>query len=242
MHTPAMRNRDVIGKHNVTITASPRILIRGGHVKADTEETRRLLESLRIEPRGSAKGFTRSYMTPGTREHKEFEAATSKKDRSILSALALLRRAQAMKSPAAKDLADAASLLLDWRPPEWAQGRIIRTGEAISPLAQREGAAFWYRTLMTQGMKGARIVMARAKGGFAPAVLCPDIRTGAYVFAAYRGVEVCAACQELFAPDPERGGKYCSEACGQNFRQKLYRLKVKARTKKSTISNRKRKR
>lgn len=216
-----MRNRAVIGKHNATITAMLRILILGKRAKEDSEQAQMLRKVFRAEPpRESAKEFTRVYMTPGTREHKEFEATISKEDRSILSALALLRRAQAMKSPAAKDLADAASLLLGWRPPQW----------AISPVARQEGAAWWYRTLLNERMKKTRLVMARAKGGFAPAVLCDDLRTAAFVFAAYRGVEACAACHRLFAPDPERGEKYCSDACGQNFRQKLYRLKLKKKS------------
>lgn len=230
MHTAAMRNRGVIHEHNVTITASPRILVLGERPDKDSEQSRKFRRVFRAElPRKSPKEFTRAYMTPGTPEHKEFEAAISKKDRAVLSAIALLRRAQAMKLPAAKDMADAASLLLDWRPPEW----------AISPVNRREGAAWHYRTLLTDGMKKTRLVMARARGGFAPAVLCPDLRTAAFVFAAYRGVEVCAACQELFAPDPERGGKYCSEACGQNYRQKLYRLKLKQRDRAKKTSKRK---
>ena len=226
MHTAVMYKRGVTGKHNVTITASPRILFLGQRTKEDSEHSQTFRRVFRAELPRKVKEFTAAYMAPHTREHKEFEAGTNKKDRATLSALALLRRAQAMKSPAAKDLADAASLLLDRRPPEW----------AISPVARRQGAAWWYRSLLNDGMRNARLVMARAKGGFAPAILCGDLRSAAFVFAAYKGVAVCAACRALFAPDPERGGNDCSEACGQNFRQKRYRLnlKKKSRAKKTS--------
>lgn len=229
MHTAAMHKIGVTDKHNATITASPRILILGERTKEDSEHSQMFRRVFRAELPRKLKEFTSAYMTPGTGEYKEFEAATSKKDRATLSALALLRRAQAMKSPASKDLADAASLLLGERPPEW----------AIPPVGRREGAAWWYRSLLNDGMKNTRLVMSRAKGGYAPAILCSDLRTAAYVFAAYKGVAVCAACRGLFAQDPERGGDYCSEACGQNFRQKAYRLRLKQKTRAKKAKQRK---
>jgi hypothetical protein len=231
MQTAVMHKMGVTDKHNVTITASPRIFILGERTKEESEHGQMFRRVFRAELPRKLKEFTAAYMTRGTREYKEFEAATSKKDRATLSALALLRRAQSMKSPASKDLADAASLLLDWRPPEWA----VAAG-------RKEGAAWWYRSLLNDGMKNARLVMARAKGGFAPAILCGDLRTAGFVFAAYKGVGVCAACHELFAPDAERSGDYCSDACGQNFRQKRYRMKLKQKARAKKTSKRKGKR
>ncbi len=215
-----MHKMGVTDKHNVTITTNARILILGERAKEDSEHARMFRGVFRAELPRKLKEFTSAYMTPGTPQYKQFEAATSDKDRAILSAVALLRRAHSMKSPAARDLADAASLLFDWRPPEW----------AIPPVGRREGAAWQYRSLLNDGMKNARLVMARARGGFAPAILCGDLRMAAFVFAAYKGVAVCAACRGLFAQNPERGGDYCSEACGQNFRQKAYRLRLKQKT------------
>ena len=213
-----MHKIPVTAHHNYTITATPRILIRGKHIRADSEEKKRIWDIVGVshlhEP---VTEFSRDFLTPGTPQHRRLLAATTKKERQRLSAIVLLQRAYLSELPAAKDMADAAALMFDWRPPEW----------AISPRNRQKGASFWYRSLLNEGMNRARLVMARAKGGFAPAVLCPDIPTAAFVFSAFRGARVCASCRQLFAPDPERDEKYCSKSCGQNFRQKAYRSRVR---------------
>jgi hypothetical protein len=110
----------------------------------------------------------------------------------------------------------------------------------------RRAAWILYSCYLTGEMKRARLVVHRNKRGeFIPVVGCPDIKTALFVFAAYRGVEACLNCQKLFAvdsarPDDSSSDRYCTAACGQRYRQKLYRLRQKVQVKK--ISKRKGKR
>jgi hypothetical protein len=224
MHTAVMRNRVVIGKHNVTITARPRILFPVNSNRSDRIITRGFglgeIPLLR-----DVKEFTAAYMTPGTRQHKEMEQATTQRDRRVIASLRLLQYAHAKAPDAARELVEAFSVLSGgWRPRDLGYGH----------LSQRELAANFYSGSFNDEMKSARVIMSRPTRSEAPvpAIWAPDIRTAAFVFAAFRGVEVCASCHRLFAPDRERGEKYCSDACGQNFRQKLYRQRVKSQTRK----------
>ncbi len=174
-----------------------------------------------MERREPVKEFTPAYMTFGTPERRSFEASVPKRDRDILAALPLLQRVQTHEtlSIAMRDLCDVAERLIPgWRPPKRAIGG-----------NWREDAARIYAYHLRQGMKGARLVMTRANSGqpYLPAVLCPDLRSAAFVFAAYRGVEVCAGCRTVFASDQERDQKYCSGACAQRRYQRQYRLREK---------------
>ena len=64
------------------------------------------------------------------------------------------------------------------------------------------------------------------------------MKTAMFAFAAFHGAAACPNCGELFALDSRRvdgskGERYCTAACGQRYRQKVYRLKGKAKTGKS---------
>ena len=91
-----------------------------------------------------------------------------------------------------------------------------------------------YPGLLSQYIGKARLIISRRD--FVPVILCPNLSVAMFVFAAYRGIAICLNCQKLFALDLPRvdgstGERYCTAACGQRYRQKVYRLNVKARSK-----------
>jgi len=159
--------------------------------------------------------FTRDFFQPDTPENAEFLKATRKKDRDALAALVILRRAITTHS---EELAQAAESLLGWRPPEWAIEEKLSTRHA-----RKAAADLLYSALLNYGMKYARLEIRETAGGYVPAIICPGLRTAAFVFAAWEGVEVCPGCGRLFAPDPNKRAKYHSAPCGQRIRQQEYR-------------------
>jgi len=222
-----MRNSDsdnATNQHNETITARPRIFfpsksgewVLHGHLVAE---------------------FTAAHATPGSPEYKELEKGTTEFDRNRLRGLRLLRYVDVKNDETAvrKALNDAGQLLHNL-PESMAAGLEV----------PKRLAGILYCGYLTSGMKAARLGIIRNNHGeFIPVVGCPDIKTALFVFAAYRGVEACMNCQKLFAvdsarPDGSSSDRYCTAACGQRYRQKLYRLRQKVRIKK--LSKRKAKR
>jgi len=168
--------------------------------------------------------FTSAYATPGTPKYSEMVQSTTERDRNRLRALRLLRYVHAGHDDMAakKALSDAGQILFD--DPQF---QSVFVG-AKSP---REAARVLYPGYFTDEIKGARLAIHRTKHGeFIPVVRCPNMTTAMFVFAAFHGIETCLNCQKLFAvdaarPDGSSSERYCTAACGQRYRQKLYRLR-----------------
>jgi hypothetical protein len=204
--------------HNATITHNitclPMILLYEQRAPG-SEHAKLVREILRAEV-VYAKKFTTQYLIPGTREYKSMETATTEKDRATVRAISLLRYAASAENPAAaKALRDAAQILLPDHP---GRGAIVKP-----PL---------YVALLKQEMKRAWSTMWIEGGEAVPALVCPDLRCALFVASAYKAVDTCPNCHRLFAVDSTRidgslSTKYCKAVCGQRFRQKMYRLKLK---------------
>jgi hypothetical protein len=215
-----------MSRPNYHLTVRPRILyqVRESERAGDGARTL-ILQIYGHEPATRAREFNRAYMTPGTPEYRIREAATSDQDRRILAALLLLARANQLPagSAAAKDLYDATRLLI----PDYPAPQSVFC-EAKS-LTDPKKVAWLYPALLNDKISKSRLLMTRRRGEpFLPSILCPDIPTAAFVFASYRGIEVCPGCRKLFAPNPDRSQTYCSENCGQRIYQRRYRRRQKS--------------
>jgi hypothetical protein len=175
--------------------------------------------------------FPGRFLTTGTEEYKQWEAAMTKEGIATLTALRLLRDVETVRLPLVGELADAAELLLGWRPPSDLKVHGDRGEWAINPdpAIRRKGASWWWRFLFTKEMKGAWLEMAETEGGFTPAIFCHSLRTATFVYEAFKGIETCPACRRLFAPNPEREQVYCGPACAARIYSRTYRRKQKKR-------------
>lgn len=162
--------------------------------------------------------FTAAYMTPGTKERKAMELATTPRDRTLLATLRVLQHFHSYPKSqnAERELFSALSVILgSWSPDELGYG----------DMSKIELAAKFFGGSLNDGMRGAQPVMLPGtRGGMpTPGIWCPDIKTAAFVWAAFRGVAVCCVCRNLFAPDPLRDEKpYCPK-CAQAYWQREYR-------------------
>jgi hypothetical protein len=211
-------------EHNAGITARPRIMFP---VLSTDELTRKV-----FGPVANLREFTAAFFDLGTPQHKELETEVSETDRKRLRSLTLLRCAYSANDPIArKNLSEVTRLL--W--PEYPGN----SSEYFRVNDPKKIARWVYPALLKEELKSARLSIS---GKFVPEILCPNMTVAAFAFAAYRGIAVCLNCQKLFALDLERADgsnseKYCTAACGQRYRQKIYRLKVKDRAKR--VSKRK---
>jgi hypothetical protein len=222
----------VSGTHNGGITR-PKILFCVGKRKVVDEG----LESFKGRPiqifgskrlvKADYREFTSAHVTPGTSDHKEYEASVSEEDRSTLQALTLLRAAYSRPAgdPIAEQaLMDATNALVPGYPksgPKEGDLKAFYKGKDLREIANRH-----YHTLLNQELKHACLWIPLST--VVPLVLCPNIKTAAFVYHAYRGVSACLNCRKQFATDFRHadGSKsplYCSTRCGQQYRQKLYR-------------------
>jgi hypothetical protein len=166
--------------------------------------------------------FTGVFFELGTPQHREFEAEVSESDRKMLRSLTLMRCASAANDPIArKNLQEVTRLL--W--PEYPGD----SREYYRVNDPRKIARRLYPAFLKEKLRHARLSVS---GKFTPEIVCPDIATAAFAFAAYRGISVCLNCLKLFAMDSPRADdsnseKYCTAACGQRYRQKVYRLNLK---------------
>jgi hypothetical protein len=211
---------------NYVLTAIPPILFRQrGNAKDDEGLFFRIYGT---KPPAPLKEFTRTYMVPRTPEYKAMEAATTVEDRKLLSALALLARAGSMRKSAstAKDLYDATGLLI----------RDYQGARSAFADADPRHMAWVGPRLLNEQIRNAKLRMVFLRRGepAVPCIVCDDLRTAVFVSAAYRGVELCAGCQRLFVPNPQRPQKYCSENCGQRIYQRRHRRRQKSKKSKSS--------
>jgi hypothetical protein len=170
--------------------------------------------------------FTSAHLTPGTSDYKQFELGTTKDNRLELAALALLRSVSSRPpgdAIAEQAMIDATMALIPDYPGD---AKAFYEGKDLREIAVRT-----YHDLLNEELKMVRLWLP--PGRFTPVVRCPDIKTAAFVYHAYRGVSACLNCRKQFATDFRRadgskGELYCSVRCGQQYRQKVYRSKVKA--------------
>jgi hypothetical protein len=179
--------------------------------------------------------FTGQYLMPGSSQNKLWEAHTSKKNRAKLKALTLLRCAYARPAGdpvAQKALLEATTFLVP-NPERRAKQVADDPLNFCSVRYSRELIGWVYAGELDRVIKQARITVSRE---FVPVIICPNITVAGFCFVAYRGAFVCLNCGNLFAvdfahPDGSKGEIYCTQRCGQAYRQKTYRLKVKGRKK-----------
>ena len=145
-------------------------------------------------------------------------AAPDSIEQRRLRGLVLLRAAHdSQEVIARRRLAEAAQLLLD----------DANLQDAFRTLSKKASAVF-YPLFFSFEMRRARQVMWLTKAEqFLPAIYCPDARTAFFVAAAYGRVTACRNCHKLFDLDSPRvdGSRsvlYCTIACGQRFRQRIY--------------------
>jgi hypothetical protein len=209
-----MNGHNESDEHNAGITPRPRILFP---VLSSDELTQKVLGKI-----AHLWEFTAAFFELGTPQHKEFEAEVSEADRKMLRSLTLMRCASSADDPIAKrNLADVTRLLV----PEYPGN----TGEYFRVNDAKKIARRLYPALLKEMVKRARLSIS---GKFVPEILCPNMTVAAFAFAAYRGISVCLNCQKLFAadsprPDSSNSEKYCTAACGQRYRQKVYRINSK---------------
>jgi hypothetical protein len=184
-----------------------------------------------LEPFECVTEFTGAFMRVGTPEYATMEARTTKKERDTLHGLLQLRATRATfpfplePKAARKVLSDATKLLIG-------DSRLQATFQ-VGRLP--EVAEWFYPAFFNRELKGARLVLWLTKQKqFIPAIFCPLMKTAMFAFAAFRGVVACPNCGELFTLDSERPDKskserYCTAACGQRFRQKMYRARCASR-------------
>lgn len=208
--------------HNGTVTAfsaRPRILFPSDPTVALTREV------FEVSHRRTRE-FTPAFFQLGSPEHRELEENTSETDRDAVKALTLIRCAYTSDDPITRrSLYDSTYLLM---PDYLGDARTFYAGANAKKIARSV-----YPGLLREYIRKARIIISR---GFVPAIWCPNLSVAMFVFAAYRGIAVCLNCQKLFALDLPRsdastGERYCTAACGQRYRQKLYRLRAKAKSK-----------
>jgi len=211
------KDRSVEGHHNAPITPRPIILF---HAEAQAGERAEQVREIFGSKIVRVRKFTPEYLVLGTPEYKWMVAETKEEDRATLKAISLLRYADSAEpnDTAAKALADAASILLPGHP--------ARKELVTSKL---------WTSLLTRGMAGAKLVMWTNEGDTVPAVMCPGLRVALFVASAYRAVAACANCEKLFSLDGKRidesrTQKFCTVACGQRFRQRMYRLRKKSKS------------
>jgi len=235
-------------RHNAPITAKPRIVIPANGQENDGFVLRMSSAGPRRVPADlEGKKFFAEWGIEQFEAVQEFTpaavfGASTEKGSAMLKALSLMQYAHGVFDSdavaARKAISDAAELLID---DTELQG-VFSTG---SP---REVANWFYPAFFTREIRGAQLVMWRTKQEqFLPAIYCPNIKTASFVAVAYRGLAACLNCYRVFSPgsisvDDSSSEKYCTVACGQRNRQKIYRLKVKQRSRSKKTARRKGKR
>jgi hypothetical protein len=185
-----------------------------------------------MEPFQTVKEFTSAYIHQGSIEHSELETDIVDKDWKTLKLGLVSLRYSHETFP--KDIKEAKRELSKASQRLFTDPRLQATF-AGGQLPQV--TAWFYPAFFNRELKRTRLVLWLTKDNqFIPAIFCPSMKTALFAFAVFHGVAACTNCGELFTLDSERadnsrGEKYCTAACGQRYRQKVYRLKVKATTK-----------
>lgn len=245
---------NAVERHNASITARPRILIPGssesndGFVlwQSDAGPHRIPAEIPDIRDKKfdfhSKKFYVEWGFETAPEPVTEFVVQSvlelTEQERSRLKSLSLLQYAHAITDAIAakKALSDAASLAIDDK----------EIQRVIASLNDPRAAAEWlFVGFFNREIKSARTVVWRTKQDqFLPAIYCPNKCVASFVAVSYRGLAACLNCHKVFSPDSpsideSTSEKYCTAACGQRYRQKLYRLKLKQKARAKKTSKRK---
>jgi len=225
--------------HITPVLARPRILIPGSAKENDGFVLRISSEGPQRWPADlEGKKFYAEWGIEWLEPVKEFLVGQvrtlSGKDRAQLQALSLLRYAHdtfgSNQLASKKALSDAAVLLIE----DKALQQVFSAGNP------QDVATVFYPAFFTRQVKNAQMVMwCTHQKEFLPAIYCPDGRTASFLAVSYRGLSTCINCYKIFSPDiasvdESTSEKYCTAACGQRYRQKLYRLRQKIQNSKSS--------
>ncbi|MGB9434769.1 MAG: hypothetical protein WBQ89_21165, partial [Candidatus Acidiferrum sp.] len=185
-----------------------------------------------IPPRIIYREFTASHLIPGTADHQEFVAGTSAEDRETLKGLTLLRSVMDREDDA---LAHQEMIAITPR----LGANLPKSGPYAVDLDAfykgkdvREIARKTYQGLLNVAI-AADTHLEILEGSILPVVACANIRAAAFVFTAYKGISTCLNCGKQFStdfrrPDGSKSELYCTQRCGAQYRQKVYRHNMKA--------------
>jgi hypothetical protein len=191
-----------------------------------------------LQPFQSVREFTDAFMRDGTPEYMEMNAAVSPKSIETWRGLLQLRASQiATDDTVGKQaLSRAGTSLLD----------DPRLRKAFVDGHRSRLAPWFYPAFVNRELKDTKLVLWLTKRSqFVPAIFCPNMRAALFAATAFRRIAACPNCKQLFALDSERadggrGERYCTALCGQRYRQRMYRQRLKARAKKRTSPRAKR--
>jgi hypothetical protein len=98
-----------------------------------------------------------------------------------------------------------------------------------SYTSNRSRVRILYPLIFGKALQQARVRMWPTDSGeFLPVIWCDNMTTAMFAYGAFKGVDTCQNCAKLFCTDlprvdESRAEKYCTVACGQRFRQRIYR-------------------
>jgi hypothetical protein len=154
---------------------------------------------------------------------KELEKETSEPDRRRIRALCMLRRAYyyfGEDEDSAREILKKVEELCAFRE---------ELSNEPAYTSNRGRVRILYPLMFGKALKHARVRMwPTDSGGFLPVIWCDNMTTAMFAYAAFKGVDTCQNCAKLFCTDlprvdDSRSEKYCPVACGQRFRQRIYR-------------------
>ena len=168
------------------------------------------------------KEFTSQYTTLGTAERRALEKKLNAEDLATLTALPLLRRAGSLpQGTASAELYEAARRLLPGYPKDLDAGSVFAKYTANQIMQE-------YARLLNDGIREARLSVTMHGNEPSIAILCPNLRTAAFVFAAFGGLAVCEGCGQLFSLNPQRDNhRFHSAQCAQRLYQRAFRKRQK---------------
>jgi len=205
---------------NSTITVRPKILFAASRRKVDD-----LFAEVYGEKRPGVerwKEFTAQHMKLGTTERRALEKELSAEDLATLTALPLLRRAASLpQGSASVELYDATRRLLPGYPKNLDAASVFAEYSAKQILRE-------YTGLLNDGIRQARLSVTVRDTEPSVVILCPDLRTAAFTYAAFGGLGVCEGCGRLFAVNPQRENhRFHSPSCAQRVYQREFRKRQK---------------
>ena len=174
-----------------------------------------------LEEPSQAREFTSDFWNLPARR-KELDKETSEIDRQHVQALRWLRHAytDSVDESKARDILNKVQKMCSF--PE-----ILSNDPSWSSNKAR--VRLLYPLIFGDALKQARVRMwPTGDGAFVPVIWCDNMTGAMFAHAAFNGVEACQNCGKLFCTDRpridgSRAEKFCTVACGQRLRQRMYR-------------------
>jgi hypothetical protein len=176
-----------------------------------------------LDDPSKAREFTSEYWNSPARR-KELDKETSEADRDRVIALRALRHAFTADEDKARDILNRVQEKLSF--PE-------KLAVDLPFSANRNRIRLLYPLIFSDALKNSRVRMWPTQDGeYVPVIWCEDMTAAMFAHAAFNGVEACQNCGKLFCPDlprvdGSRAEKFCTVACGQRLRQRVYRKRRK---------------